>query len=1159
MSSFAGINPVFAYDNPSDFNQLVFHIDKSEVALGGSVTFTGKNPNQKDRDVYVSFQTFDINGDPTYPDECWTEIVGHTSAIDGSFSIPFTVPENFTPRTYGFELSFIDASLGGICYKTDAQLTVTTVATTDKNTLQSAITAANTNKVSVMVSVDGSDVETAKKWVTQEKMTLYEAAIAAAQGIFNKANTAQKEINQAVTDLNTATETFDNAKKAGTKVIVIKDEPKTITFPVTRQTIEDALNKATDKLIEKFDDSSFNYQKHWMAIAINGFGKKVPGSYLKDINCGDMPAANSGQYGKYILGILAAGGDPTNINGRNLLAELCQLSDMKNVNTEGGIYTTPFGLLALDAVNYKIPADAGFTRDTIINKLITLASPTGGEDGVGFVLTALGKYYNEKPSVKAAVDNVVKAWANRQSEDGGFGAGAWSTENNINTAAQVLMGLCFNGKDPQSEQFTKAKGNLISFILGLQNENGTFNWQKNNAGSISMATEQAVYALEQYLRQLDGKKSIYDFTEKVPEGHDITAPVISTDLSDKTVNTSALSFMASANDAVEGTVGPVVQLGSKVIEGSNGIYRVELNEGLNRIIVSAADSFGNKSEKSFTIVYTAKIQVIPTGDKPKVEIPSDNSDYKIPVTTGDSNKEITVEIPYNNTAKAFAELPLNSGLPEITVVKGNVIVLFPKGLKVTGANASQIELITSKDTADTAIKNKVNDIIPAGKKLDSIVQALSMGGSEGIEFDGYVILTFKGMQGKEAAYIQSGILHPIQKYVSDSAGLASGKSEYAYNSGSDLIVKTNHFTDYVVYSSSDAQAPDNGGTTPSTKKYVTLSVDKLTINDGYVISPIQVELQSGDTAWSLLKRELDKGGISCKYIWTEAYGSVYVQSIDGDGEFDHGSGSGWMYNVNGWYPNYGATKYILKDGDKLQWRYTTNLGVDLGEDLNNWENPVGTPTTGGQTPVISLNDKTSTIDIPKEETNSIDFKKIYKDEGSISTWAYKAIRTATQKGFVGGNNGKFNPKDNITRAEFTKIMVSVLGLDIKTSKVINFTDVKESNWFYPYVNAAYKAGIVSGSGNKFNPNEKITREQMAAIIIRALGVKPIKQNTVIKDMDAVSASFKTDVETIFSLGLMVGDNGKFNPKSFATREMAAVVAMKAYEYRNGEYTENTQV
>lgn len=1394
-------------------------LDKTAANLGDTVTFTVHSSEPANANKPYEIYFLDVDGNTFTSDKLWSpdnnayysDTVYAYGTLDGSGNniTEFKIPTDINTGEYGFKVYFYGT---GEEISSDLKLTINSPGV-NKGVLQSAISAANSNKASAVVSLDGTDVETAQKWVTQGSMTAYETAIATAQGVFNKTDAAQVEVNQAVTDLSTATGTFNNAKKDGTKqatytvtfnagengaltasvdgkavvtgsilekgkdvlftaspaenyrvkewtvdgktvsgnkttaltvssvqaskVITVAFEkiPASIAFPVNRQTIVDALNKATDKLIEKFDDSSFNYQQHWMAIDINGFGKKVPDSYLNAIKNGDMPKANSGQYGKYILGILAAGGDPTNINGRNLLAELCQLSDMKNVNTEGGIYTTPFGLLALDAVNYKIPAGAGFTRDDIINKLITLASPSGGEDGVGFVLTALGKYYNEKPKVKEAVDEVVAAWAARQGEDGGFGAGQWSTANNVNTAAQVLMGLSSNGIDPQSVQFTKAKGNLISFILNLQNADGTFNWQKDDAGSVSMATEQAVYALDQYLRQLDGKKSIYDFTSKDPEAPDITAPVISTDLADKTVNASVFTFTASANDALDGPVVPVVKLGDNVIAGTNGTYKVNLSEGSNKITVSAADSSANKSEKSFTIVYAAKTQEIPTGDKPKVEIPSDNNDYKVPITAGDSNKEITIEIPDNNAARVLVELPLKSSLPEIVAAKGNVTVLIPKGIKVTSGNASQIELITSKDTTDTTIKNKVNDIIADGKKLDSIVQAFSMGDGVGIRFDGFVTLTFKGMQGKEAAYIQSGILHPVQKFASDSEGLASAKDEYAYDSGNDLVVKTKHFTDFIAYSTSTVQ-------TPQVKKYVTLSVDKLTINEGYVISSIQAELQPGDTAWTLLKRELDKRGISYKYIWTEAYGSVYVQSIDGDGEFDHGSGSGWMYNVNGWYPNYGATKYILKEGDSLQWRYTTNLGADLGEDLSKWDNP----DTAGLMPVIAPGDKTPTIEIPKDiqkdytlkitkdltntenitisipEVNSkvilnleavkgdlpkltavrgntslvidkgtqikagnssieiltaidandanilklingsldgseqrgkisnafalgntndtvlfdkpvtlifkgakgqsagfiegnkfspveiyeteeqgalatkdsekkvyafikgndlyiktnhfttfvsytvsdakndnIDLKKIYTDESSISSWAYQAISDATKKGFLSGSNGKFNPKSNITRAEFIKIMVSVLGLDISIDKVISFNDVKENNWFYPYVNAAYKAGIIKGSGDKFYPNDKITREQMAAIIIRALGVKPSKPVTAIKDINSVSSCFKTDVETIFALGLMVGDSGKFSPKDLATREMAAVVAMKAYAYGNGGYTKTSEV
>ena len=112
---------------------------------------------------------------------------------------------------------------------------------------------------------------------------------------------------------------------------------------------------------------------------------------------------------------------------------------------------------------------------------------------------------------------------------------------------------------------------------------------------------------------------------------------------------------------------------------------------------------------------------------------------------------------------------------------------------------------------------------------------------------------------------------------------------------------------------------------------VKLSVDKLTIQKGFVIKPQEVELQKGDTVWDVLKRELDRRGIRYEYSNYTQYNSIYVESIDGDGEFDHGSGSGWKYNVNGIYPDYGCSRYVLKDGDSIQWRYTTNLGDDLDE------------------------------------------------------------------------------------------------------------------------------------------------------------------------------------------------------------------------------------
>ena len=57
--------------------------------------------------------------------------------------------------------------------------------------------------------------------------------------------------------------------------------------------------------------------------------------------------------------------------------------------------------------------------------------------------------------------------------------------------------------------------------------------------------------------------------------------------------------------------------------------------------------------------------------------------------------------------------------------------------------------------------------------------------------------------------------------------------------------------------------------------------------------------------------------------------STYVSSINGLAEFDCGSGSGWMYSVDGVYPNKACGKYTLSGGERIVWVYTCDLGNDL--------------------------------------------------------------------------------------------------------------------------------------------------------------------------------------------------------------------------------------
>ena len=86
----------------------------------------------------------------------------------------------------------------------------------------------------------------------------------------------------------------------------------------------------------------------------------------------------------------------------------------------------------------------------------------------------------------------------------------------------------------------------------------------------------------------------------------------------------------------------------------------------------------------------------------------------------------------------------------------------------------------------------------------------------------------------------------------------------------------------------------------------------------------------GESAFDLLLRETRAAGIHLDFVKTPAYNTVYVRGIGNLYEFDCGNLSGWEYSVNGWYPNYGCSKAYLNDGDVVCWKYTCDLGKDIG-------------------------------------------------------------------------------------------------------------------------------------------------------------------------------------------------------------------------------------
>ena len=108
------------------------------------------------------------------------------------------------------------------------------------------------------------------------------------------------------------------------------------------------------------------------------------------------------------------------------------------------------------------------------------------------------------------------------------------------------------------------------------------------------------------------------------------------------------------------------------------------------------------------------------------------------------------------------------------------------------------------------------------------------------------------------------------------------------------------------------------------------SVAEYLPEDGMIFSRSTVSIEPGETAAHLLRRICDGHGIPLETSGAGA--SIYVQGIGHLYEFDCGNGSGWMYRVNGDFPNYGCGSCLISPGDVIEWIYTCDLGEDVGDN-----------------------------------------------------------------------------------------------------------------------------------------------------------------------------------------------------------------------------------
>jgi cell division septation protein DedD len=195
-----------------------------------------------------------------------------------------------------------------------------------------------------------------------------------------------------------------------------------------------------------------------------------------------------------------------------------------------------------------------------------------------------------------------------------------------------------------------------------------------------------------------------------------------------------------------------------------------------------------------------------------------------------------------------------------------------------------------------------------------------------------------------------------------------------------------------------------------------------------------------------------------------------------------------------------------------------------------------------------------------EEQQPEDTPKEVKFQDIENHWAKDDIVLLASKSIVDGiGNGNFDPEGKVTRAQFAAMLTRALNLSEGEQKV-NFSDVKDEDWFVNVVNAAFEAGIIKGyDDGSFKPNEPISRQEVAVMINRSLNV--IGQKPEVEDVESLIAKFtdkdkiaswaQKPVATAVQVGIIQGmTDGSFAPTENCTRAQAVVMIKRLLEKGN---------
>lgn len=208
----------------------------------------------------------------------------------------------------------------------------------------------------------------------------------------------------------------------------------------------------------------------------------------------------------------------------------------------------------------------------------------------------------------------------------------------------------------------------------------------------------------------------------------------------------------------------------------------------------------------------------------------------------------------------------------------------------------------------------------------------------------------------------------------------------------------------------------------------------------------------------------------------------------------------------------------------------------------------GGGTGGGRSPVVINSTPTpEPTETPIPTQPPVEGNVYFTDLDSVE-WAKESINALAAKGILSGvGNNLFAPNDNVTRAQFIKMLISAFDLVDETA-TCDFTDVEQDAWYYQYIASARQLNITSGyPDGTFGVDREITRQEMASLAYRTAKLVQINLpetagNTDFADNNQIAEYAREAIMAMKEAGIIsgVGEN-RFAPYDTATRAQAAKI------------------